>query len=96
MIERLTPEEYEQRQISDIPAQEEWLDKQLAEQKELQDYIYGREPEAPPPEEEKPVVQYVPAGVENSEKAIPWGLIGVIAVAGIIALSIVAVMAVKK
>ncbi len=95
MIERLTPEEYEQRQISDIPAQEEWLDKQLAEQKELQDYIYGREPEAPP-EEEKPAVQYVPTGVENSEKAIPWGLIGMIAIAGIIALSIVAVVSVKK
>ena len=95
MIERISPEEYEKRQISDITAQEEYLDKQLAHEKKLWELLYGKDPE-PTPEEEKPAVQYVPIGVENTEKAIPWGLIGVIAVTGLIALSIVAIVAVKK
>lgn len=87
MIERLTPEEYEQRQISDIPEQEAYLDKELAEQAKLQRYIYGdppAEPE-PPPEEEKPKVQYV-AVPQAPEKPFPWGLVVVsgIAVTGII------------
>lgn len=95
MIERLTPEEYERRQISDIPSPEAYLDRQLAEEKEEWEYIYGKEPDPPP---EEPPVQYVPIGVENTEKAIPWGLIliGTIAVTGIIALGIVAIVGLKK
>jgi len=93
MIERLYPEEYERRRVTDTSAQEEYLDKQLAFERLQREYIYGAES---PLEEEKPVVQYVPVGVENAEKAIPWGLIGVISVVGIIALSIVAMVAIKK
>lgn len=92
MPERITPEEYERRQITDTSAPGEWLDKRLAwEQRQLQ-YIYGKEPDPEP----EPKVQYVPVRVENAEKIIPWGLIGVIAVVGILALGIVAVVAVKK
>ncbi len=92
MIERLYPEEYERRKVTDTSTQEEYLDKQLAYERLQREYIYGAE--LPP--EEKPLVQYIPVGVENAEKAIPWGLIGVIAVTGLIALSIVAIVAVKK
>ena len=94
MIERLYPEEYERRKITDTSAQEEYLDKQLAYEQSQLAYIYGDPPEEP--ENEKPPVQYVPVGVENAEKAIPWGLIGVIATVGIIVLGIVAIVAVKK
>ncbi|MBA7607382.1 hypothetical protein ES703_14541 [subsurface metagenome] len=94
MIERLTPGEYEKRQISDLPAPEAWLNKELKEQAEERAYIYGDPPEEP--ENEKPPVQYIPVGVENAEKVIPWGLIGVISIVGIIALGIVAIVAVKK
>ena len=92
MIERLTPEEYEQRQISDLPPPEAWLNKELSEQAEERAYIYGDPPEEPAPtgEPQAPVNQAPP------EIRIPWGLIGVIAVTGLIALSIVAVVAVKK
>ena len=92
MIERLHPEEYERRRVTDTSAQEEYLDKQLAYERLQREYIYGAEP----PPEEKPAIQYVPVGAENAEKAIPWGLIGVIATVGIIVLGIVAVVAVKK
>ena len=94
MPERLTPEEYERRILTGKLPPDEYLDKQLAWQERQWEYLYGTEPEPVP--EEKPAVQYVPVGVENTEKAIPWGLIGVIAVTGLIALSIVAVVAVKK
>lgn len=95
MIERLTPEEYERRKVTDTSAQEEYLDKQLAYEQSQLAYIYGDPVEEPAPEEEPPV-QYVPVGVENAEKVIPWGLIGVIAITGLIALSIVAIVAVKR
>ena len=92
MIERLTPEEYEKRQISDVPKQEAYLDKELAERAELQRYIYGDPPEEPAPTEEP----QAPVNEAPPETRIPWGLIGVIAVTGLIALSIVAIVAVKK
>lgn len=92
MIERLTPEEYEKRQISDLPEPEEWLDKELKEQAEERAYIYG-DPPAEAEEEEK---EENSAAEAPAETRIPWGLIGVIAVTGLIALSIVAVVAVKK
>ena len=92
MIERLTPEEYQQRQISDETNPEAWLDKELAEQAEEQRYIYGDPPEEPAPTEEP----QVPVNQAPAETRIPWGLIGVIAITGLIALSIVAVVAVKK
>lgn len=91
MIERLYPEEYERRRITDTSAQEQDLDKQLAFERLQREYIYGTEP----PPEEKPAVQYVPVDAENAEKAIPWGLIGVITITGIIALG-VTIVAVKK
>jgi len=92
MIERISPEEYEQRQISDETNPEAWLDKELAEQAEEQRYIYGDPPEDPAPTEEP----QAPVNEAPAETRIPWGLIGVIAVTGLIALSIVAVVAVKK
>ena len=92
MIERITPGEYEQRQISDISKPEAWLDKELSEQAEERAYIYGDPPEEPAPTEEP----QVPVNEAPPETRIPWGLIGVIAVTGLIALSIVAVVAVKK
>lgn len=94
MIERLTPEEYERRQISDETNPEAWLDKQLAEEAEEWRYIYG-DP-ATEPENEEPPANYVPVGEVQPTTVIPWGLIGVIAVTGLIALSIVAIVAVKK
>jgi len=92
MIERLTPGEYQKRQISDLPPPEAWLDKELSEQEEERRYIYGDPPEEPAPigEPQAPVNEAPP------ETRIPWGLIGVIAITGLIALSIVAVVAVKK
>jgi len=101
MIERITPDQYEQREISDIPPQEADLDKQLAEEKEISDYVYGMEVEPEPEPEpeaeaEEPPVQYVPIAEVPPAPGIPWGLIGVIAVTGLIALSIVAVVAAKK
>lgn len=92
MIERLTPEQYEKRQISDITAPEAWLDKELSEQEEERRYIYGDPPEEPTPSQEPPT----PTNQAPPETRIPWGLIGVIAVTGLIALSIVAVVVVKK
>lgn len=92
MIERLTPQEYEKRQISDVTAPEAWLDKELSEQEKEWRYIYGDPPDEATPTEEP----QVPANQAPAETRIPWGLIGVIAVTGLIALSIVAVVAVKK
>ena len=95
MIERLTPGEYEKRQISDLPAPEAWLDKELKEQAEERAYIYGDPPEEP--ENEKPPVQQFFIGqAANSNSNIPWGLIGIITIAGLITLGIVAIVAVKK
>jgi len=91
-MERLTPEEYEKRQISDLPPPEAWLDKELKEQAEERAYIYGDPPEEPAPTGEP----QAPVNEAPAETRIPWGLIGVIAVTGLIALSIVAVVAVKK
>jgi len=96
MIERLTPGEYQKRQISNLPPPEAWLDKELSEREEERRYIYG-DPPAEPAEEPKPPVQYITTiGQTQPTNSIPWGLIGVIAVAGIIALSIVAAVVVKK
>lgn len=92
MTERITPEEYEQRQISDLPPPEAWLNKELSEQEEERRYIYGDPPEEPAPTEEP----QAPVNEAPPETRIPWGLIGVIAVTGLIALSIVAIVAVKK
>jgi len=92
MTQRLTPGKYERRRMSDTSAQEEDLDKQLAFERLQRQYIYGTE--LPP--EEKPADEYVPADEAPAETRIPWGLIGVIAVTGLIALSIVAIVAVKK
>lgn len=92
MIERLTPEEYERRQISDETNPEAWLDKELKEQAEERRYIYGDPLEEPAPTEEP----QAPISEAPPETRIPWGLIGVIAVSGLIALSIVAIVAIKK
>lgn len=92
MIERLTPEEYEQRQISDVPNPEAWLDKQLAEEAEEQRYIYGDPPEEPTPTE----APQAPVSEAPPETRIPWGLIGVLGVLGVITLGIVAIVAIKK
>jgi len=105
MIERMTPDQYEQREISGIPPQEEDLNKEFALQKEISDYVYGMEVEPEPElepevavevEVEKPPVQYIPVAQAPPAPSIPWGLIGVIAVTGLIALSIVAVVVAKK
>ena len=97
MTERLTPEEYQERMITGKSPPEQYLDKHFAWQESQLEYLYGVEPE-PTPEEEKPSVQYVPIGQAPAENSstIPWALIGVIAITGIIAVSIVTVVVVKK
>jgi len=92
MIERITPGEYERRQIGDETNPEAWLDKELSEQEKEWRYIYGDPPEDPVPTEEP----QVPVNQAPPETRIPWGLIGVIGVLGIITLGIVAIVAVKK
>lgn len=73
MIERLTPREYEKRQISDLPAPEAWLDKELKEQAEKRAYVYGDSPEEPAPKEEPPT-QYMPVAQAPSETRIPFSV----------------------
>lgn len=96
MIERLTPGEYQKRQISDLPPPEEWLNKELSEQAEERRYIYGDPPAEPENEEKPPVQQFFIGQAANSNSSIPWGLIGIITIAGLITLGIVAIVAVKK
>lgn len=75
-IQRMTPQEFLAQ----------------SEQEEQEEYrlINGE----PVPSEPAPQIQYIPiAGVDtNTEKQIPWGLIGVISVVGLISLAIVAVV----
>lgn len=74
MIERITPQEYEKRQISDLPAPEAWLDKELKEQAEERAYIYGDPPGKP--EEKKPRVQPIPAPQPCITGTIPFSEFG--------------------
>ena len=77
MIQRMSPEQFFQQS-----QQEQELEKILVEGE-------------PVPSEPAPQIQYVPvAGVNNTntEKQIPWGLIGVLSIVGLISLAIVAVV----
>lgn len=76
MIQRMSPEQFFQQN-----QQEQELEKILVEGE-------------PVPSEPAPQIQYVPvAGVNtNAEKQIPWGLIGVLSIVGLISLAIVAVV----
>lgn len=96
MIEGLTPEEYERRQIENTSAQEEWLDKELKREAEEKQYIYGVPPEEP---QEQPQVEYSPIGqAQNTEKGFSWPLIiiGTIAMTAVIALGLVAYKLAEK
>jgi len=60
MIERITPEEYLQKQIKDIPGPEAYLDRELPELEEEKKYVYGVSPEgAKKLKGEKPKIQPV-------------------------------------
>jgi len=63
---------------------------QSQQEQELENILVEGEPVTPALE---PQIQYVPVAGVNAEKPdIPWGLIGVISVVGLISLAIVAVV----
>lgn len=96
MIEGLTPEEYEARQMESTSPSEQWLDKELAREAEERTYIYGVPPEEP---QEQPPVEYPPIGqAQNTEKGFSWPLIiiGTIAMTAVIALGVVAYKLAEK
>jgi len=68
---------------------EQFFQQQRQEQ-DLENILIEGEPVPPEP---APQIQYIPvAGVNTEKPDIPWGLIGVISIVGLIALGIVAVV----
>lgn len=64
--------------------------RQSQQEQDLENILIEGEPVPPEPQ---PPIQYVPlAGVNAAKGDIPWGLIGVISVVGLISLAIVAVV----
>ncbi|GAI36369.1 unnamed protein product, partial [marine sediment metagenome] len=64
--------------------------RQSQQEQELENILIEGEPVPPEP---VPQIQYIPVAGVNAEKPeIPWGLIGVISIVGIVVVGIVAVV----